>query len=42
MRNAVVLLRRRLQIVRDTLFENLLTEGSDNIVQEDGDFLLLE
>lgn len=42
MRNAVVLLRRRLQIVRDTLFANLLTEASENIVQEDGTYLLLE
>lgn len=27
---------------RDVLFSNLLTESGDNLVQENGDFILLE
>jgi len=42
MRNAVVLLRRRLQLAKDIKFFNLETEAEENIVQEDGFYLLLE
>jgi hypothetical protein len=42
MRNLVVLLRRRLQLAKDIKFFNLETEVGENLVQENGFYLLLE
>jgi len=41
MRNIVVFLRRRLQLSKDSKFGNLETEANDNLVQEDGFYILL-
>jgi hypothetical protein len=42
MRNIVVFLRRRLQLLsKDSKFGNLETEANDNLVQEDGFYILL-
>ena len=42
MHNLIVFLRRRLQLAKDIKFFNIETEANDNLVQENGFYILQE